>query len=192
MLSEPLLVVAMVAAVLETLGVPYVVGGSLASSLHGIPRATQDVDLVAQLRSGHGERLVAALEQAFYIDAAAVHNAIHTCGSFNVIHLATMFKADIFVPPEDPWIESELQRARIEVLEYEGRAVPVRFASPEDVLLHKLVWFRMGDEVSDRQWRDVLGVLKVQAEQLDLAYLACWSRHLGVRDLLDRARQETR
>jgi hypothetical protein len=70
--------------------------------------------------------------------------------------------------------------------------VTVRFASPEDTLLHKLVWFRLGDEISDRQWGDVLGVLRVQGERLDQAYLDAWATSLGVADLLERARTTAR
>ena len=80
-----------------------------------------------------------------------------------------------------------MSRARIEEIDTPQGKVPVRFASPEDILLHKLVWYRLGNEVSDRQWGDIVGVIRVQAKTLDGAYLRRWSGPLGVSDLLDRA-----
>lgn len=190
MLAEPIRVVSRVAAALDALGVQYLIGGSVASAVYGVPRSTLDVDLVADLRLAHVDRFVKALESEFYVDADMITDAIKRRASFNVIHLATMFKADVFVPNHDPWIEEELRRARTEKFSSEGEEIVLRFATPEDVLLHKLVWYRMADHVSDRQWSDVLGVLRIQGSKLDTAYLDQWSVHLGVRDLLDRARKE--
>jgi hypothetical protein len=101
MLSEPLLVVARMAAAFETLSVPYAVGGSLASSVYGIPKATQDVDLVADLRFQHVEPLVRGLSGEFYVDGDMITDAISRRACFNVVHLGTMFKADVFVPGRD-------------------------------------------------------------------------------------------
>ncbi|MBI4817733.1 MAG: hypothetical protein HY791_15840 [Deltaproteobacteria bacterium] len=172
---------------LESLGVAYVVGGSVASSLHGIPRATQDVDLVAALRYPHVGPFVTALEGRFYVDEESVRSAVLRRSSFNVIQLETMFKADIFVASDDPWIESELSRSRPESIVLPDRSIVVRFASAEDVLLHKLVWFKLGNQVSERQWKDILGVVKIQGDRLDQTYLDQWARHLGVVELLERA-----
>ena len=190
MLSEPLLVVARIVAVFDALSVPYVVGGSLASSVYGIPRATQDVDLVADLNLEHVEPFTASLISEFYVDADMAADAIRRRASFNVVHLATMFKADIFVPARDSWTREELKRARAEQFEVAEKSVTIRFASPEDTLLHKLIWYKLGNEISDRQWRDVLGVMKVQGEQLDNSYLDIWADAIDVVSLLDRARRE--
>src|SRR3954452_25350121 len=108
MLSEPLHVVAKLARVFDELGIRYVVGGSLASSLHGIPRATQDVDVVAEIELSHVESLTRALAGEFYIDAGMIRDAIRRRASFNVVHLATMFKADVFIPRGDAWWDGEL------------------------------------------------------------------------------------
>jgi len=186
MWADALRVVGRITEVLESLGVRYVVGGSLASSMYGVPRATQDVDLAADLDAEHLEPLLAALAGEFYVSPEAAADAIRTRTSFNVIHLATMFKADIFVADASPWAAMQLQRGREEVFE----STRVRFASPEDVVLHKLGWFRLGNEISDRQWSDVLGVLRTQAGQLDEAYIDRWAEALGVRELLERARRE--
>ena len=140
MLAEPILVVARVAQAFDALGVSYVVGGSLASSVYGIPRATQDVDLVADLKEPDAERLVQLLSTDFYIDADMIREAIGRRASFNVIHLATMFKADVFVLKRDAWSREEMSRAREERLDGPDGPVTIRFASPEDTLLHKLVW----------------------------------------------------
>jgi len=190
MLSEPLLVVARIAAAFESLSVPYIVGGSLASSVYGIPRATQDVDLVAVLSLDHIEPLTVALAGEFYVDGDMIADAIKRRASFNVVHLATMFKADIFVPGRDSWTLEELKRGRTEQFDVESRAVSIRFASPEDTLLHKLVWYKLGNEISERQWRDVLGIMKVQGSQLDSSYLDLWADAIDVVALLNRARRE--
>jgi len=190
MLSEPLLVVARIAAAFDDLSVPYIVGGSLASSIYGIPRATQDVDLVADLRLEHAEPFTAALINDYYVDLDMVTDAIRCRASFNVVHLATMFKADIFVPSWDSWTRQEFVRGRQEHFDIAEKSVRVRFASPEDTLLHKLVWYKLGNEVSERQWRDVIGIMKVQGGQLDDAYLDTWAEAIGVMALLMRARRE--
>jgi len=190
MLSEPLLVVARIAAAFDDLSVRYVVGGSLASSVYGIPRATQDVDLVADLRLEHAAPLAASLRKEFYVDADMIADAIRRRASFNVVHLGTMFKADIFVPGRDSWTLEELRRARVEQFDIEENSVAIRFASPEDVLLHKLVWFKLGNEISERQWRDVLGIMKVQGDSLDDSYLDTWADAVDVIALLKRARHE--
>ena len=120
-----------------------------------------------------------------------MRRAIGTRGSFNAIHLATMFKVDIFVCRDRPYARERMARSSYETLSTapERRA---RFAAPEDVVLAKLEWYRLGGEVSDRQWRDVLGVIKTQGERLDSAYLGRWARELAVQDLLARAMADAR
>jgi hypothetical protein len=189
MFSEPVLVIVKVAQAFDELGIKYLVGGSLASSVYGVPRATQDVDLVADLALSHADRLRELLGREFYVDADMIRDAVRRRGSFNVIHLATMFKADVFLMRRDDWSQQEMKRARSEELNGPDGAVTVRFASPEDTLLHKLLWYQLGDEVSDRQWSDILGVLKVQGDNLDDEYLDKWASRLEVADLLDRARK---
>ena len=190
MKGDPLFAAAAVAMALEKLGVRYAVGGSIASSLYGVPRATQDADIVASLAIPHAARLAAALEAEFYVDEDMIRDAIRRHGTFNVVHLETMFKVDVFVAKGDAWSEEELSRARRERVGDVGAQVELVFASPEDTLLHKLVWFRLGGGVSERQWRDAIGVLRVQGDSLDHGYLDTWSAHLGVRALLEKARDE--
>lgn len=187
MLSEPLLVVEKLVRVFDDLEIRYVVGGSLASSVYGIPRATQDVDLVADIELRHVEAIANALEGEFYVDAAMIRDALRSRSSFNVIHLETMFKADVFLFRGDAWSTEEMARASAVELDGPEGKVSIRFASPEDTLLHKLVWYQLGNRVSERQWGDVLGVLKVQGELLDREYLERWARVLGVSDVLDEA-----
>ena len=190
MLGEPILVVARLVASLDELAIPYVVGGSLASSVYGIPRATQDVDLVADLELDQVDAFTASLVADFYVDAGMIIDAIKRRASFNVVHLATMYKADIFVKQGDSWSRGQFTRARLEQFEVDERTVTIRFSSPEDTLLHKLIWYKLGNEISDRQWGDVLGVIKVQGQLLDNVYLDTWADALDVVGLLGRARRE--
>ncbi len=171
---------------LEELDVPYLVAGSLASSLHGTPRSTNDADLVADLRLAHVPLLAAALEAEFYLDRDRIRDAVQRRSSFNVIYLETMFKVDIFVLKNDPLAREEMRRRqRVVVDEESGRAIDV--ASPEDTVLQKIAWYRLGGSASQRQWDDILGVLKVQRHDLDREYLERWGVHLDVPDLLRQA-----
>jgi hypothetical protein len=171
---------------LDALGVTWLVGGSVASSILGEPRATADVDLVADLRGRHVGALFAALVDTYYIDEDAAKAAVKTRGAFNVIQLASMTKVDIYCSPDEPLAREELRR-RIFV-EVEGQRVPC--ASAEDIILQKLLWFVQGGGVSDRQWRDVRGVVRVQGAALDRAYLEHHAGSHGVLDLLHRALNE--
>lgn len=186
-MDEPLAVVARLAVTLDRLRVTYAVGGSLASSLHGVPRATNDVDIIADLRDAHVDRFVTAVEKRFFVDAQMVRSALADHSSFNVFDQTTMMKVDIFVPSLDEWVVEELVRARPETLEVAGKPTSIRFATAEDTLLYKLVWYRLGGEQSERQWSDVRGIIEVQGRRLDLPYLRRWSKHLAVTDLLERA-----
>jgi hypothetical protein len=187
MADDPLAIAARLAAVLDALRVPYAVGGSLASSLHGVPRATNDIDIVADLRIAHVDRFVASTEREFHVDAEMVRRSVAERSSFNIFDQATMMKVDIFVAAADEWVVEELVRARAEAIDVDGKPAAIRFATAEDTLLYKLVWYRLGGEQSERQWSDVLGVIKVQADRLDRAYLRHWAKHLKVSDLLVRA-----
>jgi hypothetical protein len=184
---EALEVTLRVARALDALGVPYFVAGSLASSYHGIPRASQDADLVVALSADQIPALVDRLRGEFYVDDERARDAVARRASFNVIHLPTMFKVDLFVLGDEPHADEELARRRWLQLE----AGTLQLASAEDTLLHKLAWYRLGGGASDRQWLDALGILKVQAGALDLPYLHRWADALGVADLLTRALEET-
>jgi hypothetical protein len=175
---------------LERLGVAHHIGGSLASSAYGVARSTLDVDLVADVRPQHARRLVASLRDAYYLDEDAVRTAVRDRASFNLIHLATMIKIDVFVAGRDPFDQAELSRARRETLDDDEHARAFFVKSPEDVVLRKLRWYRDGGEVSERQWSDVVGVLRVQAAALDLAYTRQWADRLGLAPLLARALSE--
>jgi hypothetical protein len=173
--------------VLEALGVPYFVGGSLASSVHGVPRASIDADVVAALRLDHAAALVARLEADYYLDEGRVRAAVHARRSFNAIHLATMFKIDVFVLKGRPFDAEALRRAGPEALGDAPGSPLFRVASAEDTVLAKLEWFHAGGEVSERQWADIIGVLKAGGERLDVAYLRRWADALAVRGILERA-----
>jgi hypothetical protein len=186
--KEILDVTIFVAGVFDRLGIAYLVGGSLASSLHGIPRATQDVDVVAAIQPGDVRGLVAALQETFYLDEDTIRQAVRERSSFNIVHLETLLKVDVFVARQDNVSEQQMQRRQTFTIDPEARRELV-VASPEDVVAQKLYWYRLGDEVSERQWSDAVGVLKVRSGRLDMDYLRRTARLLGVGDLLAPACQ---
>jgi hypothetical protein len=189
MLPEPIAVTLQVIDVLDTLGVPYLIGGSFASSVYGTYRATADVDLVADLKFEHVEPLVKALREQFYIDDEMVRDAIRLRRSFSAIHLATMFKVDVFIPQRRPYSQKQLER-RVKQIIWTEPECTAYLASAEDNILAKLEWYRLGGEVSERQWRDIFGVIKTQGERLDQTYLRQWATALNVADLLEKALRE--
>lgn len=173
-----------VAGLLEQMRIPYFVAGSIASSLQGFSRATADVDIVADLRTEHVAPLFDALKDEYYVDDQAMRRAISLRRMFNLIHLDTLFKVDIYLPKDDEFGRQQFQRVRRETL-LPGETGGAYISAPEDTILAKLQWHRRGGGVSERQLSDVLGVLKVQRERLDLEYLREWAGRLDVLDLLE-------
>lgn len=186
MLSDPVAVALGVAEILEACGLRYLVGGSLASSMSGEPRSTLDVDIVVAMTESDVGRVTEGLRVEFDVDEQAVARAVRERSSVNVFHRSSAIKVDLFVLGGSPLDEEPMnRRQRVQVT-----ANPDRYLyayTPEDILLQKLHWFRKGREVSDRQWRDVLGILLVQGAALDLAYLRQRAERLGLSDLLARA-----
>ena len=175
---------------LERLGVQYHISGSIASSYYGAGRSTLDVDLVADLTDEHVLQFVVHLSGTYYVDTSMIRDAIQRRSSFNVIHLATMMKIDLFIQKEGVFDRIASNRVQQDTLSDEPGARLFTLASPEDVVLRKLEWYKAGGEMSERQWNDVLGVLKVQSAALDVDYMDHWANVLGVGDLLERAWQE--
>lgn len=184
-LPESLEVALRVIEVLEELGIRYHVGGSFASAVHGVPRQTQDIDLVVAIAPADAAALASALAGAFYVDEEEIRDAALRKGSCNLVHLVSAIKVDFFVRGDDPFDLEEFSRSRPEVVRGEpDRRIFVK--TPEDTLLRKLHWYRLGGEASDRQWNDALGIARVQEGRLDRDYLSRWAQHLGVGDLLER------
>ena len=167
----------------EEMGIDYQLGGSLASSVHGIPRSSLDVDLLSSLELDQVAELVTKLGDAYYVSKTRALDGVQRGSSFNVIHLGTMFKVDIFVARSDNFRRTSLGRRKLEALA-ETRSLFV--TSAEDIVLHKLQWYRNGGEVSNQQWQDIVGVLTVQSGRLDMDYLEQWAAELNVGDLLKR------
>jgi hypothetical protein len=184
--SQDMEVALRVIETLEELGLSYHLGGSIASSVHGTPRQTRDIDLAVDLPLSAVAAFVGRLQGEFYLDDERIRSAIQRKASFNLIHLGTGLKIDIFVRKGEPFDRSEFQRhAPYRLVQDPPRDVMV--TSAEDIILRKLLWYREGNEVSDRQWSDILGVLKAQGGRLDQDYLHYWAGELGVDDLLQRA-----
>ena len=184
---DPIAIALHVSARLELIGLDWVIGGSIASSVHGEPRATQDVDIVVDLRAREVNSLVAALDRDYYVDADAVRDAVTTASSFNAVHYRTALKLDFFVAGDDAFEAERLAlRQRVEM--------PNGFLyvdTAEHTLLRKLEWYRRGGEISERQWRDVQAIARIQGERLDRDRLQLWAGRLGVSDLLQRVLAET-
>jgi len=170
---------------LAALPASYYIGGSVASSFAGIARFTQDADLVADLRPPHAVPLAERLEGAYYVDRERIARAIVDQRSFNAIHLHTAFKVDVFVAGDAPFAREALERRIAIRVPDLGRSLD--FSSAEDIVLHKLQWFAQARGVSDVQWQDVQGILRLQRQGLDHAYLQLWAEQLGLADLLRRA-----
>lgn len=172
---------------LERQAIPYFLGGSLASSIHGLQRSTRDIDIVADIREEHTAELARELGHDFYIDADFAAEALRHGRSFNLIHFASSYKFDIFPVTADPYQRLQLQRRQpASIVLDEGVAVPSFVATAEDTILAKLVWYRLGGERSEHQWNDLRGIRDVQGTALDQVHLHTWAEHLGVQDLLDR------
>ncbi len=174
---------------LESMGVSYVIVGSVATFIHGIPRLTNDTDLVVDFRPEHIEPFSNALEDEFYLERESIKNAIKNHGSFNLLHYESMFKIDIFVAKNRSYDQDKLARRVLRSLSSEPPH-QVWVMTAEDNVLSKLQWFRMGNEVSVQQWRDAIGILKTKSEYMDLKYMNETAKSLGISDLLQRAFEE--
>jgi hypothetical protein len=184
---DPIAVALRVTDALDALGVTSTVGGSIAASFAGEPRSTLDIDVIAAIDEDRIDALVAALSAEFYIDPEGLRRAIRAKGSTNLIHQATQFKVDLFVAGGTPLDTQQL--ARRQAVRIGNRTLFVH--PPEDILLQKLRWYRAGGEVSDRQWRDVVAIIRTQGTRLDRRYLLANAPVIGVEDLLTKALSES-
>jgi len=189
--AEPIRILLHISRILEDLEIPYLTGGSVASSIFGIPRATQDIDLVIDLPATKVKNFVQAMQAEFYVDSDTVTQAVRRRSSFNAIHFETVQKIDFFIRGQDDYAREEMRR-RLAVAVDEVSQCKVFIASPEDIILQKLIWYRMGARISERQWNDVLGVIKVQGDRLDRDYLNYWAQALKVADLVEEAWRNAR
>lgn len=174
---------------LAGLGMEVVLGGSVAASMYARPRYTQDADVSIRAFPGREQELVRCLEDEYYVSLVAVQSAVAKRRTFNALHMATSFKIDVFVPADRPFDNSAFSRKRL-VASQRPEDAPLFVYAPEDIVLHKLAWFRLGNEVATQQLSDVVGVLRTQRAQLDLEYLRKWAADLQVADLLERCLAE--
>jgi hypothetical protein len=185
-LPSPLIVTCLVADILQTQKIAYFVTGSIASGIIGEPRSTNDVDFVVELNHAQAQDFVVSFQQEFYLSSEAIQNAIAQRKSFNLIHLETAHKVDFFVSSQDAYAQEQMRR-RQAVTVSQNPEHRLYIASAEDILISKLNWYVQGNEVSDRQWRDILGILKIQSTRLDYSYLRQWAGQLHLSPLLEKA-----
>ncbi|ELS32144.1 MULTISPECIES: hypothetical protein [Pseudanabaena] len=186
MLTDPISLALDIAEIFNSLDIPYLVGGSVASTLMGEPRATEDVDVVIDLTMEKVILLLQSIQPRFYVSEDAVKDAVRFKQSFNLIDNESLGKVDIFVLKDRPFPQIEFQRRQSYLVRQNPDQMLV-LPTPEDIILQKLVWYRMTKNESQRQWRDVLGVLKLQGDRLDFDYLQTWAGELSLSDLLETA-----
>jgi hypothetical protein len=186
MVQDALDIALLVAAAIDAVGGEYFIGGSVASSLHGEPRATNDIDFVVAMLSFRVRAFADKLGRDFEVDQSMLRDALSRGGSANIFYLPMVTKIDIFGLGSAPYDEVEFARRRRVRVRTSGEELWIK--SPEDTILRKLLWYREGGEVSEKQWRDVVGVLRIREPQLDAAYLDEWAPRLSVEALLARAR----
>ena len=186
---DPIGIALRVAAAVESAGGRYFVGGSVATSLHGDPRSTNDIDFIVSLPLGRVDAFIAALGVDFELDRDMLRDALRQARCANGFYLPVLTKIDIFGLGADPFDEAEFARRAAVVVGSAGETLVVK--SPEDSVLRKLLWYRDGGEVSDRQWRDIVSVLRVNVGRLDLRYLLEWAERLQCRELYAKAQAAT-
>ena len=172
---------------LDRLEIDWYVGGSVASTVHGRFRATNDVDVIADLREEHASVIRAALEADHFVDEESIREAVRLRSSFNLVHFGTGLKIDVFVAADSEYEAGVRARRVSEPVGDDRRTRRLWIASAEDTILAKLRWYRRGGEVSERQWRDVRGVIELRGRALDVEYLRRWAPVLGIADLVERA-----
>jgi hypothetical protein len=187
--GDPIAIALRVAAAIEAASGAYFIGGSVASSLQGDPRSTNDIDIVVSLAANKVDALAEMLGPDFEVDRDMLRNALLHATSANAFFLPLLTKIDFFGVGRSEFDESEFARRRPVVVGAGGETLVVK--TPEDSVLRKLLWFREGGSVSDKQWRDIVAILRVSRLQLDVEYLTLWSRRLGVADDLARAEADS-
>lgn len=174
------------AEVLDALGIPYAIGGSIASSVYGTVRFTRDADIAVLPFAAVADKFYARLKDEFYVSEEAMQQALSCCGSFNIVHYETAFKIDLFLLGPSDFEQQLLVRSRMVRLG-ETPESDLCFVSPEDVILLKLRRLSESDGFEESQWGDILGVLAIQGQALNFARLTEDARILGVEELLERA-----
>ena len=185
MTKGPRELVAQVAAILDELGIAYALGGSMASSLIGEPRSTVDVDIAIKLEHEAGAALLDRVSAEFYVPIDSARVAIEVHSSFNLIDTAHGLKVDLFVLGEGLLDRMQIER-RIKIT-IPGVSDGLWVTSPEDQVLRKLDWYRSAGQQSERQWRDVVGILRVHGDAIDIVYLDETAQELDLQSLLDEA-----
>ena len=188
-IPEPIKVTLLVTRIFEDLEIPYFIGGSLASAVHGTIRSTLDADLIVDMQIDHFQEVATRLEGEFFIDEYAIVKALQDNTTFNMIHKDTMFRIDVFPLKQHPFDINQMAR-RVHHSFSNRPQDRAYFTTAEDIILAKLNWFRLGGETSERQWRDVLGIIQVQDKALDQAHLRLWAERLDLLELLERAMSE--
>lgn len=165
---------------LEECGIPYMISGSFASNVHGVPRVTQDADVIIETDLPALLQFIDGIGEDFYADSEAAKNAFYGNRMLNIIHMPSGFKVDLILRKARPFSKEEFQRRQ--QVTFLGRSR--WFTAAEDIILAKLEWSKMGQ--SDRQFDDAVNVAKVQREAIDRVYLLRWAKELGVDELLQR------
>ncbi len=174
-----------IAEVFEYMKIPYYIGGSIASSTHGMRQAAKDIDIVANIHHAHMLSFIAMIQADYYADEKAIGKAVQEHTFFSIIHLDTLFKVDVFVPELDDFNQQIFKRTKRHLLEKDKHIFYLE--SPEDIILMKLKQYKHTEKNTDDQWNDILGVFKVQGPSLDFAYLDKWASLFKVKDLLENA-----
>jgi len=184
--SSPVRAFARLLEVLDKMEIQYEIGGSTASSAHGLPRTTLDVDLVVDLRADQIDAFAEELRSEFYADASMIREAFARGRAANLIHLGTAWKFDLFPLRDDDYSRIEFgRRVFREIRPDGGDAIECAVTSAEDTILRKIERYKAGGGASERQWNDLRGVCQTAGGKLDVEYLRRWAGYLSVADLLE-------